>query len=146
MKKNRLILIGGKLYSVAMGAADIEKDCQKRIDKRWGGSGYYTMHVRIDGKKVQVELVRQYIVDPYRFSSDEPDIHCFDSDHFLGNRLPENMILFDPMPVGYGYEYNYPVSEFYQLYKKNCKALKAVAPKNMKLTIDKKSAVFEFDM
>lgn len=141
-----MLLIGGKLYSIAMSAADIEKDCQRRIDKRWGGSGYYTMHVRIDGKKVRMELVRQYIVDPYRFSGDEPDIHCFDSDHFLGNRLPENMIMFTPMPVGYGYEYNYPVSEFYQLYKKNCKVLKAVAPKNMSMTIDKKSAVFEFDM
>lgn len=143
MKK---IFLCGQIYDLAKTTAkEIQNDIQKRINEFYGGhSDRALAAVKIEDGKVDIEIRREYAKDveeclPYNtFFNDEYNIFCLDSDLLLGRKFKDTKLMEYPGGVGFGYYYSWPVSEFIQLYKDNCKSLNASIPKKMDFVGDSK--------
>lgn len=143
MKK--IIFICGQKYNLAdKSVKEIENDIQQRINEFYGSDDRALATVNIVDGNVDIEIRRKYVKEvedilPYNtYFNDEHNIFCIDSDLLLGRDFKGSLLVKDPGGVGFGYYYSWPISEFIQLYKDNCKLLKASKPKKMEFVGDRK--------
>ena len=143
---NKKIFICGQVYDLSV-ITDLElrNDIQGRINEYYKcHSDRFLVDVKIEEGQVEIVLYRRYKEDidsilPYdTYFNDEHNIFCIDSDLLLGRDFKDSLLVKDPGGVGFGYYYSWPVSEFIQLYKDNCKSLKASIPKKIEFEGDKR--------
>ena len=143
---NKKIFLCGQIYDLFITTArEIQDDIQYRINEFYGGhSDRALVTVKIEDGKVDIEIRREYVKGveeclPYNtIFNNEHNIFCIDSDILLGNKFKDTKLMDEPGGVGFGYYYSWPVSEFIQLYKDNCKSLNASRPKKMEFVGDSK--------
>lgn len=132
MKIKNVYLVGGTYNLKEQSAEGIEKSIQANLD-RWTKPGL--MKVKVFGGKHYLELrVYRKYRENYKVAfpfDDEKMLPSIDSDILLG-RFGENVKLpVMPPSVPYGYLFNYEITEFIKIYKKNVKAMGLTVPKNI---------------
>ena len=151
MKKNEFFLLGHIYNLNDMTIEEIQADVKKNL-QAWIGCSDEDMievNLSLQDNRFKFHLQRAYPSRPYKISllDEEPYIFCRDSDFILGRNMPGGIELsYVPFGVGWGYEYSFPVSEFISIYKKNCKTLKVMVPKNISIKATDSELDFSFDL
>lgn len=141
---NKKIFLCGRVYDLnTLSELKIQEDIQKRIDIFYGGQNKGLATVKIENEQISIEVLRHFEDSvPSHISYGEDSIFCIDSDLLLGNGIEESVLVEKPQCVGFGYLYSWPVREFLDLYKKNCKLLGIPKPKTVNVYIDNKRLLF----
>ena len=143
---NKKKFLCGQIYDLSITTArEIQDDIQYRINEFYDGhQDRALVTVKIEDRNIGIEIQREYVENiekclPYNtILNNEHNIFCIDSDILLGNKFKDTKLMDEPGGVGFGYYYSWPVSEFIQLYKDNCKSLNASRPKKMEFVGDSK--------